>query len=93
MSQALPSTSYYPSLHTNAWRTERPHTGTRGAAFALVDADTGAPVPCPVDVDYAGELVPVVHVWAHHIVVRTRAAGDVWLNPARYGWRIIVVSI
>lgn len=92
MSQALSSHSYYPSLYTNAWRTERPHTGTRGVEFVLVDADTGAPVPSPVDVDYAGERVPVVRVWAHHVVVRTRT-GDVWLNPRKYGWRITVVSI
>lgn len=91
MSQALPSHSYYPSDPYAASRTRRVDTGdTRGVEFKLFNVATGEPVPYPVDVDYAGELVPVVTVWAHHMVVRTRA-GDVWLSPRNYGWRILTV--
>lgn len=81
--------SYFTSNWTINARTERPHAGTRGVQFVLVDADTGVPVPLPTVADYAGASVPVARVWAHHAVLST-PTGDVWVNPARYGWRIVV---
>lgn len=81
--------SYYPVDPYARSRTRHPSTGaTSPCAFALVDADTGERVTRAA-VEYNGEPAPVVRVWASHVVLST-STGDVWINPRRFGWRIVV---
>ena len=98
MSQALPSHSYYPSLYTNAWRTERPYVAPAPVRYELVDAD-GEPVQLPVTVDFKGhpftvESVSCNMVYGPHEHPDARAVGvRRAVDPSRYGWHIRTITL
>lgn len=99
MSQALPSHSYYPSLYTNAWRTERPYVAPAPVRYELVDAH-GVPVQLPITVDFNGHPFTVDTVGEAGLVYGPHEHPDAralgvrrGVDAARFGWRVRTVTL